>query len=435
MADKFTSSTVLALKLRAGTICSNPNCLCPTTGPHTDSSKAVTVGEAAHITAASEGGPRYDASLSSEERKSASNGVWLCSKCADLVDKDPANYSVALLHSWKTSRENQALVQINGCPLPSSSDSSLIGIHSVIPIPEQYRQRIKELIDVNDSNEATLTLQAVEHSNHGRLDDAIDIFTSIAYSSHNCDHLRMCWAFFFRLAELDLSLFLANRLVAIADTSEQHCNAEHVRAMTLLDMGRPTQAKDSFDSALKFANQASRDDLASQQFTGLGLLYMMLGDETAAEKHFQKSLKMCDEIHFAEGAALNYSFLGQLFMQTDRTKDAMEMHQKALVICERENDHKGQALQLCNLGLLVSRNDDDESAERYHRRALEIDEKIGWKKGISTHSHNVGILLLKRGEEDEAEPYLTTSAKISKELGDYHLAYRAYHSTDAIPLF
>ena len=207
MTDKFTSSTVLALKLRAGTICSNLNCGCPTTGPHTDSSKAVTVGEAAHITAASPNGPRYDASLSPEERKSAANGIWLCSKCADLVDKDPDNYSVDLLKSWKSAREGNALDQINGCPLPGSGSKDSAGDHGVIPIPEQYRQRLTELIEINESNEACLTLQAIEHSNNGRLGQAIDIFTAVAYSSLNFDNLRVCWAFFSDLRNLICPFF------------------------------------------------------------------------------------------------------------------------------------------------------------------------------------------------------------------------------------
>ena len=111
------------------------------------------------------------------------------------------------------------------------------------------------------------------------------------------------------------------------------------------------------------------------------------------------------------------------------------MHLKALIICERENDLKGQALQLCNLGLIASRNDNNSAAETFHQRALEIDTRIGWKKGIASHSMNIAKLLHNRGEETEAEPYLETARKLFAELGDYHLAYRAYHSMDNTPLF
>ena len=435
MADKFSSATRTALMLRAGTLCSNPNCLCATAGPHTDSSKAVTVGEAAHITAASKGGPRYDDSVSSEYRKSAANGLWLCSKCADLIDKDEANYSVELLTSWKATRESDALSKINGCPLPSSANGNSVGTHSIIPIPEQYRQRLKQEIEINESNELSLTLEAIEYSNHGRLDDAIDIFTSIAYTSHNFESARVSWAFFYRIAEIDFALFIANRLVAISESTAQKCVAENSKALTLAEMGRPTLAENALELAKDYAIEAKREDLVAQQLTGLGLLRMLTGKNEAAEDLLNESLAICERIHFAEGATTNYGCLGQLYAQTDRIDEAEKMHLKALIICERENDLKGQALQLCNLGLIASRNDNNSAAETFHQRALEIDTRIGWKKGIASHSMNIAKLLHNRGEETEAEPYLETARKLFAELGDYHLAYRAYHSMDNTPLF
>ncbi|MBU5676819.1 hypothetical protein KQI88_10350 [Alkaliphilus sp. MSJ-5] len=42
---------------RVAYICSNPGCGKLTSGPHSDSSKASIIGVAAHITAASKGGP------------------------------------------------------------------------------------------------------------------------------------------------------------------------------------------------------------------------------------------------------------------------------------------------------------------------------------------------------------------------------------------
>ena len=78
MADDFSEPVKRNLALRAGGLCSNPECRASTSGPQDDPAKAVNVGVAAHITAASPGGPRYDANLAPEERSSSSNGIWLC---------------------------------------------------------------------------------------------------------------------------------------------------------------------------------------------------------------------------------------------------------------------------------------------------------------------------------------------------------------------
>jgi hypothetical protein len=75
MRDEFSPKTKRLLADRVGHVCSNPNCRAPTSGPRLESDKAVVAGDAAHITAASPNGPRYDPSLTSEERRHHSNGI------------------------------------------------------------------------------------------------------------------------------------------------------------------------------------------------------------------------------------------------------------------------------------------------------------------------------------------------------------------------
>ena len=68
----------------------------------------MNTGIAAHITAASPGGPRYDPAFSSDERREISNAIWLCSNCAKLIDSDIKHYTVELLRHWKSEAEEKA---------------------------------------------------------------------------------------------------------------------------------------------------------------------------------------------------------------------------------------------------------------------------------------------------------------------------------------
>lgn len=77
MRDDFPEDVKRTLAGRAAQICSNPDCQTITSGPQDDPTKALNIGVAAHITAASPGGARYDDSLTSEQRRSALNGIWL----------------------------------------------------------------------------------------------------------------------------------------------------------------------------------------------------------------------------------------------------------------------------------------------------------------------------------------------------------------------
>lgn len=127
MRDDFSESTKRTIAARVASRCSNPQCRAQVSGPQLTSDSALNLGVAAHITAASAGGPRFDPALGSSGRSAASNGVWLCQNCAKLVDNDPQRYSVNILREWKEDAERDALSTI-GKPAPSMMSSTEPGV-------------------------------------------------------------------------------------------------------------------------------------------------------------------------------------------------------------------------------------------------------------------------------------------------------------------
>jgi len=105
--DNFTPNIKRKLAERVAYRCSNPNCSNITIGPNTDEFKSTNSGIAAHITSAAPGGARYDNSLTSEQRIHINNGIWLCSICAGIIDRDEQKYTVDLLKKWKIDTERQ----------------------------------------------------------------------------------------------------------------------------------------------------------------------------------------------------------------------------------------------------------------------------------------------------------------------------------------
>lgn len=108
MRDDFTASLKAELAKRVSYLCSNPGCRQPTSGPQSSPSGTVNIGVAAHISAASPGGPRYDPKLTANQRSSSGNGVWLCQICAKLADSDVSRYTVEKLREWKSDAEAAA---------------------------------------------------------------------------------------------------------------------------------------------------------------------------------------------------------------------------------------------------------------------------------------------------------------------------------------
>lgn len=131
MRDDFEKKTIEVLIKRVGNRCSNPNCRQLTSGPHTTVSKSINIGVAAHITAASKNGPRFDAKLTTEERRHIDNGIWLCQSCSKLIDSDTERYSSDILREWKRLSEQAALYEVENRELNKlKSDVEIIQFYS-----------------------------------------------------------------------------------------------------------------------------------------------------------------------------------------------------------------------------------------------------------------------------------------------------------------
>ena len=107
MRDEFSKGTIRILAQRAGYMCAQPACRQLTVGPSDDRVGRITmVGVAAHITAAAPGGPRYDSSVSPEDRASEANGLWVCQTHGKLIEDTASRHTVATLRRWKKQHED-----------------------------------------------------------------------------------------------------------------------------------------------------------------------------------------------------------------------------------------------------------------------------------------------------------------------------------------
>jgi hypothetical protein len=118
--DDFTNSTKMKLALRAGAVCSNPLCRRSTFGAKQGKDGYHNIGVAAHITAAAPGGPRYDATLTRDQRLHADNGIWLCQTHGDLVDGNDKTFTVKMLQEWKHDAERRSRESLLGLGPPGS---------------------------------------------------------------------------------------------------------------------------------------------------------------------------------------------------------------------------------------------------------------------------------------------------------------------------
>lgn len=134
--DNFSKSVIENLRSRVAHRCSNPDCRVPTSAPASNG-KSKNIGIAAHICAASEGGPRFDSSMTTTERKSVQNGIWLCANCSIKIDRDEVKYTVGLLMEWKQKAEDTASLEL-GKKLPSNADAINAVSTALTGYPKKY---------------------------------------------------------------------------------------------------------------------------------------------------------------------------------------------------------------------------------------------------------------------------------------------------------
>lgn len=163
--DNFSKKIIQVLRERVAHRCSNPDCRVVTSGPTKKVDKANNLGTAAHICAASKGGPRYDEKMTKEERSSIDNAIWLCRNCSYKIDNDETGYPVNLLYQWKEEAEKKASQEM-GKPLPDNKELSdmlaiVCGKKTKIFLPnaisnihyatENYLEKLDPRFEVNSS--------------------------------------------------------------------------------------------------------------------------------------------------------------------------------------------------------------------------------------------------------------------------------------------
>ena len=108
--DNFSAAVRRVAAQRVAYRCSSPACDRVTIGPDSAlDDAAVLIGKAAHIHAASPGGPRFDSKQTQAERASLANALWLCSNCATMIDVNGgASFPAKTLKQWKNEAEARA---------------------------------------------------------------------------------------------------------------------------------------------------------------------------------------------------------------------------------------------------------------------------------------------------------------------------------------
>ncbi|SDF94411.1 hypothetical protein SAMN05660324_1385 [Klenkia brasiliensis] len=106
MRDRVPPAQEKVVISRSGNKCAYPDCgVVLTISPKNSGDRPKATGKVAHIAAASPGGPRYDESMTAQERGSADNLIYLCGPHHDAIDSQLEHHTRELLLTAKRRHE------------------------------------------------------------------------------------------------------------------------------------------------------------------------------------------------------------------------------------------------------------------------------------------------------------------------------------------
>ena len=182
--DNFSGATLHELAGRSGYMCAFPNCRRLTVGPSENRKSGLSmVGVGAHITAASDIGPRYNKDLSPEERSDVANGIWMCQTHAKLIDDNASVHTVSELRRWKDQHEDWVFRRVANGPSHVRAGLATLRIEGIGPFRERTELKLGRVTIILGDN------------GHGKttLCEALTAFSGGPLYGHFAERWRFGW--------------------------------------------------------------------------------------------------------------------------------------------------------------------------------------------------------------------------------------------------
>jgi putative nucleotidyltransferase with HDIG domain len=196
--------------------------------------------------------------------------------------------------------------------------------------------------------------------------------------------------------------------------------AAHVRAAQEAERsGRPREARDHFEAALKALTHAGEADLAAKLLRWIAWTLTNEGDAEAALDCLEaaEAVARANGDDFALASALN-TRAGTLF-SLGRLDEAEEMFERVRSLAVAVRELKLEAIAHQNLGSVASIRGDLEAALGHFKASLASYEALGEASYLGPLLNNIGRLQVELFDQ-EAEGTLGRAKALCSEQGDRH---------------
>jgi CHAT domain-containing protein/Tfp pilus assembly protein PilF len=212
-------------------------------------------------------------------------------------------------------------------------------------------------------------------------------------------------------------------IAQVAITQPQSSQSEALRqllrqAKQQAQQGKPQQAIETFQEALKLARQLKNRSLQATTLNNIGLVYSDIGQPQEALKYLQQALPIRREVGDRSGEVITLSNIGAVYRYIGQPQETLKYFQQALPIAREIGDRSGEATTLNSIGLVYRDIGQPQEALKYYQQALPIRREIKDGSGEATILNSIGLVHRDIGQLQEALKYLQQALTIRREVVD-----------------
>jgi signal transduction histidine kinase/DNA-binding response OmpR family regulator len=218
-------------------------------------------------------------------------------------------------------------------------------------------------------------------------------------------------------------------LEIIEDLQNQELISQSYNQLYLIyyNLGDFNTATLAAERSLAIAEELHYLDMMARGQQNFGILNSVRGRYLAAIEHFLKSEEYYLELNDDLALSQLYLNIGVTFEQAGNIEKAFEYMQKGLSISNLAGNDRYRASALANIGTIHSREGRADSAFYYYSASLEISEELGIDDLIVQNLDNIGAYYSTQEKYDTATSYLMSAYQMAERTGQ---SYQQIYITD-----
>ena len=177
------------------------------------------------------------------------------------------------------------------------------------------------------------------------------------------------------------------------------------------------QALESFESAIKLADQDNMLNEIAIANGVIGIIYAELGDFDNSAKYNFKALELFEKVGNKQEIGVTLGNIAADMSSQKNYKKALDYMNEAIAIAREINDKPGIAQQYNNIaGVYYTSFNDYRKALDYFKKAYLVNKQLGDKLQLGMNMLNMGYCFFRLNEKDSALYYFENSIKIFREI-------------------